>query len=412
MQIIVQALGLVTGIFLVRKLSQQQYAYFTIANTMQGTMSVLADSGISIALSAIGGKVWQDRYRFGQLINTALHLRKFLAGAAAVVVTPILVWMLMKAGASAPYAVLVAAAVLLGLSAQLTTGVLEVVPRLHSQVGRLQAMDLYAALSRLALLAGALLATLNAAVAVLAASVSLLFKRSLLSRWVAGDVDTQAPVLQADQDEIVGIVKYQLPVSIFYCVQGQIMVWLISIFGSTKGIAEVGALGRLVVAFSIVGSVLTNIVMPIFARCQTYQLLRLRYWQILAGYAGFCAFVLVLIALFPSQALWILGKQYAHLQVELFWMALGTVISGFAGMTYSLVTTRGWVKFKWHGISLSFMGIPLTLALQAVLLRTLNVSSVKGVIFFGILSTFPGIALNVYASFLGFRQARLVLDWQ
>lgn len=217
-QIIVQAIGLVTGIFLVHMLSQRQYAYFTIASTMQGTISILADSGISIGLSAIGGKVWQDRYRFGQLINTALRLRRTLAAAAVVIVTPILIWMLIKNGASAVYAILVVVAVLVGVGAQLTTGVLEVVPRLHSQVNRLQKIDLYSAVSRLLLVGGAYLVSLNAAFAVLAASASLLLKNRLLSRWVKGDVETDAPPLEADRMEIAGIVKSQLPSTIFYCV--------------------------------------------------------------------------------------------------------------------------------------------------------------------------------------------------
>ena len=92
-QMIVQALGFASGILLVRTLNQQQYAYFTIANTMQGTMELLADSGVSIGLTAIGGKVWQDRYRFGQLINTALQLRIYLLSVAIVAVIPILLWL-------------------------------------------------------------------------------------------------------------------------------------------------------------------------------------------------------------------------------------------------------------------------------------------------------------------------------
>lgn len=56
-QLVIQTLGFVCGILIVRTLDQQQYAYFTIANTMQGTMNMLSDSGISIGLTAIGGKV-------------------------------------------------------------------------------------------------------------------------------------------------------------------------------------------------------------------------------------------------------------------------------------------------------------------------------------------------------------------
>src|ERR1039457_1177875 len=69
---VVQVIGFLSGILLVRWLDQREYAYFTIANTMQGTINLLADIGISVGLVSIGGRVWHDRYRFGQLINTGL----------------------------------------------------------------------------------------------------------------------------------------------------------------------------------------------------------------------------------------------------------------------------------------------------------------------------------------------------
>ncbi len=94
-QLIIQALGFASGILLVRNLDKQEYAYLTLANSMQGAMNVLADSGIGSALSAIGGKVWQDPYRFGQLINTAMHIRRYLAILTITIVTPILMWMLL-----------------------------------------------------------------------------------------------------------------------------------------------------------------------------------------------------------------------------------------------------------------------------------------------------------------------------
>lgn len=53
-QVIVQLVGFASGILLVRWLDQNEYAYFTIANTMQGTINVLADMGISIGLISIG----------------------------------------------------------------------------------------------------------------------------------------------------------------------------------------------------------------------------------------------------------------------------------------------------------------------------------------------------------------------
>src|SRR5690348_11059895 len=117
---VVQLLGFSSGILLVRWLPQREYAFFTIANAMQATLMLLADIGISTGLISIGGRVWQDRHRFGELINTGLAVRRKLALAAIVIVAPILYAMLAKNGASAIYTVLLVALVLAGFSIQLS----------------------------------------------------------------------------------------------------------------------------------------------------------------------------------------------------------------------------------------------------------------------------------------------------
>src|SRR6266853_5464623 len=88
-QAVVQIIGFLSGILLVRTLEQREYAYFTIANTMQGTINLLADIGISVGLVSIGGRIWQDRHRFGELINTGLAVRRKLAAASVIIVVPI-----------------------------------------------------------------------------------------------------------------------------------------------------------------------------------------------------------------------------------------------------------------------------------------------------------------------------------
>ncbi|HEY2139209.1 MAG TPA: hypothetical protein VGH00_03955, partial [Chthoniobacterales bacterium] len=118
-QAIVQVIGFLSGILLIRHLDQREYAYFTIANTMQGTLNTLADIGISVGLVSIGGRVWQDRNRFGQLVTTASNLRRRLGAVSALVITPILFFMLLKNGAPVPYTFVLVALVLAGLSVQL-----------------------------------------------------------------------------------------------------------------------------------------------------------------------------------------------------------------------------------------------------------------------------------------------------
>jgi hypothetical protein len=95
-QVFVQLIGFATGILLVRLMEQREYALFTVTNTMQGTMNILADIGISIGMISIGGRVWQDSRRFGELVQTGLKLRRTLGAIAVIAITPLLYYMLAK----------------------------------------------------------------------------------------------------------------------------------------------------------------------------------------------------------------------------------------------------------------------------------------------------------------------------
>src|SRR5438045_2279136 len=190
-QAIVQILGFCSGILIIRSLSQQEYAYFTIANTMQGTLNLLADIGISAGVISIGGRVWQDQRRFGELINTGLHLRKQLAIVACAFVVPILYLLLARNGAGPGYGFLLVALVVAGLLPQLSVGVLSVVPRLRSDIRRIQVIDFTAAVLRLLGLT-ALLWFLNAAAAIAVAMASFCVQYLMLRRYASTVVDVRA----------------------------------------------------------------------------------------------------------------------------------------------------------------------------------------------------------------------------
>ena len=78
-QIIVQILGFASGILIIRLLPVQEYALYTLANTMLGTMTVLADGGISTGVMSQGAKVWQNKVMLGKVLATGLDLRRKFA---------------------------------------------------------------------------------------------------------------------------------------------------------------------------------------------------------------------------------------------------------------------------------------------------------------------------------------------
>jgi O-antigen/teichoic acid export membrane protein len=396
-QAVVQIIGFLSGILLVRTLEQREYAYFTIANTMQGTINLLADIGISVGLVSIGGRVWQDRHRFGQLISTALSVRKKLGAVAIIIVTPVLYFLLVKNGASFFYTAVLIVVVLAGLLIQLSLGVLAVVPRLRSDIARIQSIDLTGAIARLLVLVTLMYFFLNAGMAVAVATATLLLQYAMLRKYVARVIDLDAPENAEDRAAMFGFIRKLAANAVFYCLQGQITVFLISFFARrTSSVAEVGALGRLAMIFAVLSNLLTNVFVPAFARCQSARKLRWLYAAIIGGVIAFSLMVLCGAGLFPDQFLFVLGSKYAHLHRELLVMVGGAVLSALTGTFWALNASKAWVAGSW-------LYIPLTLATQIALIPYTDFSSVMGVLTFNLISAIPNLLLNIALSYRGFR---------
>jgi len=396
-QVAVQMIGFLAGILLVRRLEQREYAYYTIANTMQGTINLLADIGISIGLISIGGRIWHDRHRFGELIRTALHLRRKLGAAAIMIVTPILAFLLVKNGASIGYTALLIGVVLIGLTAQFAVGVFGVVPRLRSDFGWIQLIDLTGAGVRLLLILGLMFVFLNAGVAAAVSSISIFLQYLMLRRYIGGVIDLDASENEEDRGAIIRFIRSQAANAVFFCFQGQITVFLISFFGDrVSSVAEVGALGRLAMVFVIINNLLTNIFVPAFARCQDPKKLRWQYAAIIGGVGGFSLLVICAAAFFPNEFLFVLGGKYAHLQRELLFMVSASVLNALTGTFWALNSSKAWIAGSW-------LYIPLTLATQIGLIPFTDFSSVTGVLLFNLLSAVPNLLLNMALSYRGFR---------
>jgi O-antigen/teichoic acid export membrane protein len=398
---VVQLIAFLSGILLIRWLDQRDYAYFTIANTMQGTITLLADIGISVGLVSIGGRVWQDRHRFGQLINTALALRKKLGALAVMTVMPILFFMLVKNGASFSYTALLMALVLLAILIELSIGVLAVVPRLRSDISIIQKIDLTGALARLFLLVALAFLFLNAGVAVAVASGTMFLQFVLLRAYAGKVVDLSAPENPQDRHEIGRLIKHLAPNAVFYCLQGQITILLISFFAHrASAVAEVGALGRLAMIFTVLGNLLANVFVPAFARCQDRHRLKFLYAAIVGGVVAFSLIILAGAAIFPREFLLVLGHKYAHLHRELLLMVGGAVAGALTGTFWALNASKAWIGGAW-------LYIPLTIAAQIVLIPFTDFSSVSSVLIFNLLSAVPNLLLNLALSYRGFRSLQV-----
>lgn len=395
-QVLVQALGFVSGILLIRSLSKEEYGYLTIANSMQSMMNGLADSGISIGISEIAGKVWNDKYRFGQVIQSALELRKWLALISTSIITPIMIWVLLRNNISTTSAILITIAILIELYFYLESSVLETVPRFYSKIKTIQNLDIVFAVTRLILLGVGYFTFLNSVIAAFISTIASACRTILLRRVANQEIDVKVEKNLDYQKNILSIVKNFIPNSIFYTFQGQISILLISIFGNTQNIAEIGALSRFSMIFALVTPIMSSIAFPAFSRCQNQSLLKLRYWQIVLANILFGIVLIGISYFFSDQILWILGTKYSGLSSEFTLVVLLGTVGHIGGVMWGLCCAKGWIKNMW-------LEIPIKLSVQIILLLFMNLSNIKEVILFGIFSYVPSLILVAMIAYQNLR---------
>ncbi|MCX2481163.1 polysaccharide biosynthesis protein [Pedobacter sp. MC2016-15] len=391
-QILVQLTGLLTGILIIRMLPTKEYAFYTLANTMLSTMTVLADGGISAGAMAQGGKVWKDRQQLGLVLATGLDLRKKFAIFSLLVAVPILVYLLWHQGASLWVIVLVVATLIPSFYAALSDSLLEIVPKLHQDIKPLQMNQVMVNIFRLLLSASAVLFPFTFIV-LLANGIPRMYGNFKLRKIVEKFAE---PELQPDpvyRDNIMQVVKRMMPGSIYYCISGQMTIWLLSIFGSTDSIAKIGALGRISMLLTIFTVLFGTLITPRFARlAEDKAVLLKRFVTIQVGMVILCTAICTLIYFVPQPALWLLGDKFKGLEMELTLSILASCLALMSGLFFGLSSSRGWPT---HPVVL-IVGNVVFVVTGALLF---DVSSLMGALWFNIfINLYPVVihSLNFY----------------
>lgn len=400
---LIQGTGFICGIFIIRILTSEQYAYYTLANTMLGTMTVLADGGITTGVMALGGKNWKNREELGKILSTGMHMRRQFAVFSLLVSLPILFFLLREQGMIWWHSVLLILCLTPTFWAALSGSLLQVVPKLHQDVNDLLKINVSINISRVLVTLPFVFFFPFASVAILATGASQVMGNLRFRKLSLRKADWKTDSDPVYREQIMGTVKRILPGSIYYCVSGQITVWLVAIFGSTESIANLGAIGRLMVILTLVRMVVDMLITPRYARLPSVKKAVIaRFFQILALVALLCSFIVGAVYLFPEEFLWILGDKYADLEYEVFLMTISSCLSLVSGTAHNLSTSRGVIPNP-------YLFIGTTIVSQIALLAlVVDYTTLAGVIMFSIY----GSLINLAYRLIDFLYRTMVkMDW-
>ncbi len=408
---LVQLCNALSGLLVVRFLPRESaYAWFTVASSMLIMVALISDSGIAGALQAVGGPLWEDRPRFSTVVHAARGWQRWMTKAAVLVVVP---WMLvLLRSLNMPVWCMVGASLLLLVFAwpAAEAVLFSHVNRIHSRLRPQLVAEFSSAFTRLILTAGSIgfawwisggsLASSPAGAflsVLMAAVVASLILYMLVRREALCLVDAQDPASNEFDGQIRSLVAGSVAFTLYYGLQGQVSMWLMSLHGASTQVADVGALGRLGVIFSLASAPVVQFAAPAFARCREREKLSRHLLLTVGMFVLFSAGILLLVTVLPGPLLWLLGPQYAHLTMELRLAALLPAVTGLCGIMWGLVMARGWIRH-------SFLVVPAGIAAQVTGLFLFDLKTVTGVLGFNLFILLPVLLLACLVIWRGFCQ--------
>jgi O-antigen/teichoic acid export membrane protein len=394
-----QIAGMTAGLLLTRFMPVREFALYTLASSVISFFVFASDLGSTSSLVFFRHRTARDGGDFADYLAAVLSLRHmaFLLGAAAVVLA------FPATAAAKGFArwdiALATAGILAGAWFQIAASVRVLALRLGDRYGQSYRAEIAGGAVRLAaalaMIGAAMLrAWIAVAAAALAAAVVGRLARDRTPRPAAVD-------LSHHRRQVLRYLLPSLPSALYFSLQGPLVVWLSATFGSTRNLAEVGALGRLGLIVGMFSGLTGVVFLPRMARITDDRVFRQRYLQfgaLLVALAG-GMFLAALAA--PGLFLFILGPHYAGLHRELLLVVAGSGLTLLTGYAVGVNLSRSWNR--WETVAVAVLMVA-----QAVLAAVLPLGTTAGVLWFNLLSTVVGLSLQLAITAAGFVRPRWV----
>lgn len=401
-ELIGKALGFSISIFLVRELAKEDYAIYTVLLTIQGMLIPLSNSTIFIGFKKIGGEVWDNTVKLSRLVKTANVIAPYIIGLAFLLVGGYAFYILYLQEVNILRIVWFLICLFLIVVPEVRSAFVRNALLLQKQIGIVQMSELVGHTIRCVGIIS-LLFFLNSSFIIAA-----IFFITSLSAWISylyvkkkGEttgISNSAGVDKDYQKILLKYIKINWHNSAFFAFKGQISIFLIGVFGTTSSLADIGALSRFALVFTVITALFGNIYSPAFSRCQDPSKLNRMYVVTMVTTFLLCLMVLFVVFVFPEPLLWILGENYAHLEYELFLIFLSGSVGLLLSINYAVNLSKGWIKYT------PLLEIPTDIAGIVLGVILFDVTTLTGVLYLGILSAGINFLLHFFNSVAGLRE--------
>ena len=339
-----RVLNLIVGIVILRFLTIDQFALYTIASVLMVTVSLGSDLGLSQASVSIGARFREHPNRLASLYYTTLHYKKILfAGSALVTMLSGSLFFSDHSWSPSQIASILIL-VLLGGWIQLPNEVSRSILQIKQDSGGLFRVGLAEAITRLLLLA--FIFWYPTAIAAVAINVAgYLVSRYMLAMECKKLLPFEHQLFNDSYaNGIKTIVLPMAPLVVYYSIQDQIGLLILGFLGQTNSIAEVGAMGRLSMIVGILALLSGFLIQPIFARIDDRKLFIKGVAVVIGVVSTVSVCVMSSVYLAPQAWLFIVGENYSSLYAELEMSMIAVLLSLAGGCISVIVISRGRTK--------------------------------------------------------------------
>lgn len=391
-----QGLQLVTGLLIVRWLPPGEYAWYILALAIMNMALVFVEMVFAGAIIPLVGSETDNDGRIGRLVAAAVRLRR-MSFLAVAVVCLVLVPMV---GASSDWPrsviVLLTGAIIVGLYAQGVISIHSQVMFIRREIGKFYRAAIASSGFRLlALLVIWLGLGLDAATVFWLGTAAMALNAWMIFRESRPAFDTPPAVSTSETREIIHYSLPLVPGILFTALQGQILVFLASVFGDDQVIAEVGAVTRLALLFAFFADLNKQLVAPWIAKQPNYGF-RGVYFRTAA--TGLLATLLLFLLgyLFRQPLLWLIGDNYRTLDREVVLLLAMASLAFLNNLLWTVNASRRWV-FWW----MPMLSIPGTIGLWAIMIAWQGANDAYTILLLGVATELFNLAMRLLVSGVG-----------
>lgn len=373
MEAIVQIASLLTSLLVIRFLPKQDYAWYSIGNSLQGSLAIFSLTGVGTGLIPLAANT-KTPTELANVISSAFRLRMILSAMGCLVAMPIFCTMLYDLECPWMTGCCLIAMAILSLFAAAKRQMIALPFSLRGMYFFPQLENLLTSVIRTCLTLAVIAAGLANSVSIMFVAIcSALLGLSYLQSNVCRVAVTKGKSKNEVSQKLLRHFWVGLPSSLTYLLESQIVLFLIAILGGSNEVADLNAITRLALIFALPTALINSVLVPRLSR--ETNLARLgQYWiSSIAIAFGIASAICVSVYLLSHQILWFFGPQYAQLSMELIAMA---ILQGFIFVVNVMqvpVVARGWVRATWARPFFCF-------GAQAITLFFVDVSTVIGAI--------------------------------